>query len=54
MAGMFGGGRNPFGDGNIDDILNQMFGGGFGGRQQQQQRRAPEKLVDIELIPGPI
>jgi len=49
MAGMFGGGRNPFGDGNIDDILNQMFSGGFGGRQQQQQRRTPEKLVDVEL-----
>ena len=50
MAGMFGGGRSPFGDGNIDDILNQMFGGGFGGfRGQQQQRRTPEKLVDVEL-----
>ena len=47
---MFGGGRSPFGDGNIDDILNQMFGGGFGGfRGQQQQRRTPEKLVDVEL-----
>jgi molecular chaperone DnaJ len=51
MAGMFGGGggRNPFNDGNVDDILNQMFGGGFGGGFGQQQRRAPEKIIDIEI-----
>jgi molecular chaperone DnaJ len=44
FAGGFGGG-NPFG--NMDDILNQMFGGGFG--QQQQQRRAPEKIIEIQI-----
>lgn len=39
-------GGNPFNDGSIDDILNQMFGG-RGGFTQQQRR--PEKIIDIEI-----
>lgn len=33
----FGGGGNPFGEGS-EDILNSMFGGGFGGGQRAQPR----------------
>ena len=46
-TGPFGPG-NPFGDGNIDDILNQMFGGNFGGFNQQR-RKAPDKVIEVEL-----
>jgi molecular chaperone DnaJ len=44
---MFGGG-NPFGGGDINDILSQMFGGQFG-NNFQQRRRTPEKLVDVQI-----
>jgi len=38
--------QNMFG-GNMDDILRNMFGGGFGNPFNQQRRRSPEKLIDI-------
>jgi molecular chaperone DnaJ len=40
-------GQNPFG--NMDEILRNMFGGGFGNPFEQQRRRSPEKLVDIQI-----
>lgn len=40
-------GGNPFNDGSIDDILNQMFNGGRGNGHRPQ--RAPEKIIDIEI-----
>ena len=49
MGGM--GGGNPFGGGGFggfggfDDIINSMFGGGFGGRRQQAQKA---RGADIE------
>lgn len=41
-------GGNPFNDGSIDDILNQMFNNGGGGFNPRQ-RRTPEKIIDVEI-----
>ena len=40
---------NPFGGTDINDIINQMFGGGFNGAFNQQSRRVPDKVIDIQL-----
>jgi molecular chaperone DnaJ len=42
-SGNFGGG-NPFNDGSIDDIINQMFGGRF-----SNQQKSPEKIITVQL-----
>jgi molecular chaperone DnaJ len=41
------GGGNPFNEGSMEDILNQMFGGGQNPFRQQQ--RKPEKLIEVQL-----
>lgn len=47
------GGSNPFSGGNpfggFDDILSQMFGGGFGGSNRSRQRKGDDVVVSVQM-----
>jgi len=44
--------NNPFaGGGNINDLFNQMFGGGNNPFTQQRRKSAPDKIIKVEITP---